>query len=289
MTTPNILKDTTPIPDGSDPTLVRSVITDAWGLYFAQGGVVMAAALRAMDLVLARDDLRLASASAVFCRPVACGPVETRVQVLRSGRRGAQVHGALRDQTAPEDAVSVAVNAVFTDPTIEGPELAPLVCPPELREVPADETAASSIPDNDFPLGFLDNTEWHVAVRPEAEPQRTTQPAPEVLPRLAMWFRFTDPPAAPGESWQPALLPIPGDALGSALVVALGGGTRPVGSVSLQMDLQVHAPISGSWIGIDSTCTHIGNGLASGVLQLWSDAGVHVATVSQTAMLRSLT
>src|SRR6476660_9338810 len=98
MTTPNILIDTTPIVAEDRPALARSVITDAWGLHFAQGGVVMAASLRAMDAVLGRHDLSLASASATFCRPVACGPVETTVNVLRSGRRGAQVYGTLRDR-----------------------------------------------------------------------------------------------------------------------------------------------------------------------------------------------
>jgi acyl-CoA thioesterase len=280
MTTPHILTDTSPLLDPDRPTMARAVITDAWGLYFAQGGVVMAAALRAMGLVLARDDLGLASASATFCRPVVCGPVETEVRVLRSGRRGAQVQGSLRDETASEGEVSVAVSAVFTDPALPGPVVTPLPRPTELLSPPpADADRAEAAMGNEYPLGFLDNTEWQVAAEPSAE---------EPLPRLAAWFRFRNPPAAPGAEWNPALLPIPGDSLGSALVVALGGGDTPVGSVSLQIDLQVHAPVRGTWIGIDSTCTHVGNGLASGVLHLWTETGDHVATVTQTAMLRSL-
>ena len=281
MTSPNILTDTTPVLDDADPTLPRSIITDAWGLFFAQGGVVMAAALRAMDAVLDREDLALASASAVFCRPVACGPVVTRVDVLRSGRRGAQVQGSLRDSTAPEGAVSVAVNAVFTDPTLPGPALSPLPRPVELGEPP--DGRAERTYDNRFPLGFLDNTEWHVASGAGA-----TSTAHDAVPRQALWFRFSAPPAPEGEEWNPALLPIPGDALGSALVTALGGGDTPVGSVSLQLDVQVHAPISGTWVGIDSWCTQIGSGLATGVVHLWSEAGTHVATLNQTAMLRGL-
>lgn len=280
MTAPNIFTDTTPRLDPGTPTLVHSVITDAWGLYFAQGGVVMAAALRAMALVLDRDDLALASASAVFCRPVACGPVETRVKVLRSGRRGAQVQGSLSDQTATGGAVSVAVSAVFTDPTMAGPRLAPLPRPVELDDPPYGSDV--EVHENDFPLGFLDNTQWHVAAGSDRSPV-----SDDPVPRLALWFRFTEPPAAVGEHWEPALLPIPGDSLGSALVVALGGGDTPVGSVSLQLDLQVLAPLSGNWVGIDSICTHVGDGLANGVVHLWSAAGDHVATLTQTAMLRS--
>lgn len=286
MATPNILTDTTPVIDEATPTLARSIITDAWGLFFAQGGVVMAAALRAMDAVLDRPDLDLTSASAVFCRPVACGPVQTEVDVLRSGRRGAQVQGSLRDSTAPEGAVSVAVNAVFTDRTMPGPKLAPLPRPVELGEPPVEAQDRSY--DNEFPLGFLDNTEWHVASGGGRGAAAESARADEVVPRQALWFRFTAPPAPSGTDWNPALLPIPGDALGSALVVALGGGDQPVGSVSLQLDVQVLAPIRGTWVGIDSSCTHIGSGLTTGIAHLWSENGTHVATLTQTAMLRGL-
>lgn len=287
MTAPNILTDTTPVLDTEEPTLARSVITDAWGLYFAQGGVVMAAALRAMEAVLDRPDLRLASASATFCRPVACGPVTTTVEVLRNGRRGAQVHGALRDP-GDEGGTNVVVTAVFTDPSMPGPTLTPLPRPVELRDAPPSDVPPVPL-EVDYPLGFLDNTEWQTATGSDSSGGGAAGPAggDDPVPRLAVWFRFTDPPAPEGTDWDPALLPIPGDALGSALVVALGGGDSPVGSVSLQIGIEVFAPMRGTWIGIDSTCINIANGLASGVAHLWSDDGVHVATVSQTAMLRS--
>lgn len=292
MTAPNILTDTTPVLDRDEPTVAHSVITDAWGLYFAQGGVVMAAALRAMEAVLDRPDLRLASASATFCRPVACGPVTTSVEVLRNGRRGAQVHGALRDpgtgggparasDPGKDSGTNVVVTAVFTDPSMPGPTLTPLPRPAELRDAPPSDVPPVRI-EVDYPLGFLDNTEWQTATGSDA-----AAVAEDPVPRLAVWFRFTDPPAVGDTAWDPALLPIPGDALGSALVVALGGGDSPVGSVSLQIGIEVFAPMRGTWIGIDSTCIHVANGLASGVAHLWSEDGVHVATLTQTAMLRS--
>jgi acyl-CoA thioesterase len=243
----------------------------------------MAAALRAMEAVLDRPDLRLASASATFCRPVACGPVTTTVDVLRSGRRGAQVHGVLRDP-GDDGGANVVVTAVFTDPALDGPTLTPLSRPVELLDAPPADAPPTRL-EGEYPLGFLDNTEWQTATGTTGA---DSSPAEAEVPRLALWFRFTDPPAAPGEDWDPALLPIPGDALGSALVVALGGGNQPVGSVSLQINIEVIAPLSGSWVGIDSTCTNVSNGLATGILHLWSEAGQHVATVTQTAMLRSM-
>lgn len=285
MTTPNILADTTPVRDAERPDLVHSIITDAWGLYYAQGGVVMAAAIRAMELVLGRDDLTLASASATFCRPVACGPVTTVVDVLRNGRRGAQVHATLSDQTAPEGEASVVITAVFTNPEMAGPSLSLMRRPDELAVPPPVDLEPEPF-ETDFPLGFLDNTQWQHASEADAlDPSDDPDAGPRA--NLAVWFRFTDPPAGDDVDWDPALLPIPGDALGTALSVALAGGDEPVGSVSLQIGLQVFAPMRGTWIGVDSWCTHVGNGLANGPVQLWSDQGVHVATVTQTAMLRS--
>jgi len=282
MSAPNILTDTAPVLDRDQPTVVRSVITDAWGLYFAQGGVVMTAALRAMEAVLDRPDLRLASASATFCRPVACGPVTTTVEVLRSGRRGAQVHGELRVPSEDDGGTNVVVTAVFTDPSLDGPTLTPMPRPAELLHAPLADVAPEPMAA-DYPLGFLDNTEWQTATGSGGRVAGDEQ-----VPRLAVWFRFSDPPAPAGVAWDPALLPIPGDALGSALVVALGGGDSPVGSVSLQIGIELFAPLRGTWIGVDSTCINVSNGLASGILHLWSETGEHVATVTQTAMLRSL-
>ena len=105
---------------------------------------------------------------------------------------------------------------------------------------------------------------------------------------MPVWFRFTDPPAPPNEHWHPALLCIPGDSLGTALTVALGSGDRPIGSVSLQISIDICAPTRGTWIGIDSTCTDVSNGLASGVLYMWSEDATFVASVTQRALLRSL-
>lgn len=192
---PNIFTDTTPVVDPSDPNSPTCVITDAWGLVYAQGGVVMAAALRAIETVLDRPDLTLASASATFCRPVACGPVTTEVEVLRSGRRGAQVHATLRDQHSTDGGANVVLTAVFTDPELEGPRSSPLERPVELSEPPGDAVESAVPADDRFELGFLDNTVWHLAASPAHADAPVVAGSP--VPRLALWFRFTDPPAPP--------------------------------------------------------------------------------------------
>ena len=76
---------------------------------------------------------------------VACGPVTTEVEVLRSGRRGAQVHATLRDQHSTDGGANVVLTAVFTDPELEGPRLSPLERPVELSEPPGDVVGHRSL------------------------------------------------------------------------------------------------------------------------------------------------
>ena len=66
---------------------VEANVAEAWGIVHAHGGVVMAAMLHAAELALGRTDFRMTSASAMFCRPVPCGPVMVDVDILRNGRR----------------------------------------------------------------------------------------------------------------------------------------------------------------------------------------------------------
>jgi hypothetical protein len=208
--------------------------------------------------------------------------VATRVEVLRNGRRGAQVFGALRDATAPPDASNVAVTAVFTDLMLDG--LSPLRRP-AVFGAPPEVTPVVQRPDSvlDYPLGFLDNTEWQVAATDTAgaddtggllrgsrcgsgSPTRRRLPVGRGIRRSS---RF------PATRWARRWCQR------SATELAPSAASR-------SRSRCICSARRGTWIGIDSTCTNVGNGLANGVLHLWSETGEHIATVTQTAMLRSL-
>ncbi len=280
----DLLRSMTPTIHPSQPNRASSVIEDAWGLVFAQGGVVMAAMLRAAEDVLARDDLRLRATSAVFCRPVPCGSVISDVDVVRNGRSGAQV--AIRLTTEPSDPLgkgdhgpNAVATAVFTADDPSRPPQVGLEVPAGLVTPPADTTnafggpATGGLGGEDHGMNFLRQTLWSPSEIQADDPMR----------RL-VWFRFLSTPLVADGSWEPSALLVPGDALGLAFPAELHTGG--VSSVSLQISAQFFGPARGDWIGIDSTCFHLSGVTASGLTNLWDEQGELVASVTQTAMLR---
>jgi acyl-CoA thioesterase len=257
---------------------VEAEIGEAWGIVYAQGGVVMAAMMRAAELVLARDELRLSSAAATFCRPVPCGPVMIEVDVLRSGRNGAQVHATLRCAGDDDPAPNAVATVVCTAEATGWPEATGLVRPSWLATLPDDRSARLGTgPDGRPATSFYRETDWREAAARHEDPMR----------RLA-WFSFTEPPLRSDGTWVPAMLAVPGDALGLAAVPPVSAVMGLLTAPSLQMAIELCAPARGRWLGIDSRCHHTHGALASGVATLWNADGSLVATVSQSAILRRL-
>lgn len=283
----DLLLSMVPTIDPDRPRRAHSVIEDAWGLVFAQGGVVIAAMLRAAEDVLAREDLRLRATSAVFCRPVPCGPVVSDVEIVRNGRSGAQVEVRLNTDADDADAgeagkgPNAVATAVFTSDDPERPPQVGIVVPPGLKTPPAEGAPAfGGMSGDDHGMNFLRQTLWS-----PAEEQPAPEPGQAEALRRWVWFRFLHTPLVADGTWEPSALLVPGDALGLAFPASVHG-SGGVSSVSLQISAQFFGPARGSWIGIDSTCFHISGMTASGLTNLWDEHGELVASVTQTAMLR---
>src|SRR5262245_53278467 len=90
-------RDTQLVAHPDRPGWFLGSIPDAWKVIYAFGGVSMAVALRGIEEALARPDLDLLTANAVFTAPVRCGPVEVEGRVLRSGKTAAQGMALLRN------------------------------------------------------------------------------------------------------------------------------------------------------------------------------------------------
>ena len=106
---------------------------------------------------------------------------------------------------------------------------------------------------------------------------------------IASPFALEDCPGGRGDgTWVPAMLAVPGDALGLAAVPPVTAIMGPLTSPSLQISIEFAAPARGEWIGIDSRCHHCEGAIASGVATLWSADGTLVATVGQSALLRRI-
>lgn len=261
----------------TQPGVVEGVIDERWSIYFVHGGVVMASLMHAATLGLGRPDLRLASTSAVFCRPVPTGPVRLDVTVLRSGRSGAQVRSSLYADDA-EPGPNAEALSVFVD---EREGLVSLVGPTIPLDVGDPPSAGDTWdrPDTSHrpTAGFFESSEWRLS------PVQATDPM-----RRCAWFRFTESVAGVDGLWPTPALAVPGDALGLAAVPAAAGTMGAVIAPSLQIDMQVVGPIRGEWIGVDSQCHRVVGGVTSGHATLWAEDGSLVATVSQTALLRPI-
>ena len=262
---------------------LTAVIDDDWGIVYSQGGVVFAAMLRAAEQTLDRPDLVPVSTNATFIRPVRCGPIAITVDVLRSGRNGAQtritVHDpADEDPTPNVQATLVCATSDATFPTFDG------LTTPFTTNVPGPENCPRLGTDHDDrpTMPFFRRTDW-----------RDATPADSFLHKR-LWFSFSDEPDSPvhglgpTDAWDFALLPIPGDALGMAGGPSATEVVGPLTSPTLELSLQFASPARGQWIGVESQCNRSAGGLISGVASLWNTDGSLIATAVQTAMLRRL-
>ena len=86
----DVMADTTPRPVPGIPGRYELTISDNYRIFYAFGGITMAAALRAATTELDRPDLEPVVADSTYCQAIPCGPVAVQVEVLRQGRNGSQ-------------------------------------------------------------------------------------------------------------------------------------------------------------------------------------------------------
>lgn len=275
--------NTAPLDTLHPTTHLTAHIDDDWGIVFSQGGVVFATMLRAAEQTLNRPDLRPATSNATFLRPIRCGPISLVVEVLRSGRNGAQVritaHDPADDDPTPNaQATLVCATHDDTFPTLTG-----LKFPfDECTDTPQGAPRLATDQDGRPTMPFFRRTDW-----------RDVTPPNSVLHKQA-WFRFSDEPESPvhglgpDDPWDFALLPIPGDALGMAGGPSATEVVGPLTSPTLELSMQFVSPARGTWIGIDSHCDSSSGGIISGKTTLWNADGSLIGTAMQTAMLRRL-
>ena len=277
----DLLRDTTLEPDPDRPGRYLGAIPEAWKVMYAFGGVTMTAALRAMEAHLARPDLQLVTANAIFCAPVHCGPVAVDVEVLRNGRTAAQVGSNLF--VPGTDGVALRTHGVFGKPhdtdlafrDIEFPDDVP---PPSECEPPPPRP-----PDDPWPeINFHQQTEWLPAL-PFAD---WSEPRKGGEARFAAWTRLLVQPHRPDGSYDMLALAVPSDSIGPAIGQGLGTMGRHFMSLSLEIGIRFIRPPEGPWVLQHMRCWHCGDGYATGPTELWDAHGNLLAIAQQTAHLR---
>src|SRR4051812_41297458 len=161
----DFVADSQSTPRIGEPGRYDGVIPLAWQIVDVFGGMTMSVALRAMQDELARPELRLISANSMFVDRVPCGPLTIDVDVLRSGKRIAQVASRLR--TGSNDGVALHTHAVFgvdhdQEHALQDVQF-PDVPPPEECDVPPPQPDEEG---DDRPWGhinFHDQNDWRPA------------------------------------------------------------------------------------------------------------------------------
>ena len=266
----DLRSDTKLTPDPSRPGRLLGNIPEGWKVVYVFGGVSMYAALRAMHEALDRPDLELVTANAIFIAPVPPGPVMVDVEVLRNGRRAAQVAADVR--VPGVEGVALRAHGVFGaahDTEFMHQEVV-------FPEVPLPGDIA--MPDLARPAPFErplfhQQTDWR-PVTPLDDAGRG---------QFLSWVRLIE-----GEPDR-LTLAVHGDVIGPAIGRALRADlseTEMLMSLSLEIGIRfVRAPAT-QWVLQEIEAWHIGEGYATGPARLWDEDGNLCAIASQTAHLR---
>ena len=195
----------------------------------------MATMLRSCPAHPRGRESELTNATATFCRPVPCGPVTIDVEVLRSGRTGAQVHTTLRRRgrrrPVPERGRHHRVRAdVHAGRPTGRASPAPGGRRPRPRRTPRgpapiDRRAA-------LLTNFFDQTDWRVPL-PTSPPKRCAS---------SPGSRSASTPLRPTAPGCPRCSPCPRRCSGLSVVSEVAEMMGPLTAPSLQIGLQLCAP-----------------------------------------------
>ena len=272
----------TPMGDGR----YSASIPDAWRVMYAFGGVSMAVAVRAIATELARDDLDLLSAHALFCAPVPCTDVEASAEVLRSGRSAAQGRADLF--VAGSDEVAIAATATFGRFDASPVAYVDTTLPPEAGRPEDHEPPPPRDPEDPFPeLPFHHQTDWRPAVGTrwwDDDDRAAWTPGPA---RAGSWMRLVREPLLPDGTFDPVALCVPGDTLGLAIGQHLGPAEEQhFFNITLELTLQVFARQTSAWVFQHVTAPAVGGGFGWGSVELFGEDGTLLAIADQRARLR---
>lgn len=266
----DIRTDTALTRDPSVPGRFQADLPDAWKVMYIFGGVSMYAALRAMEEQLDREELSLVTANAIFLAPVAPGPITIDVEVLRDGRRAAQVAADLRVPGGESPALRVhGVFGVAHDLDLAHQDV-------RFPEVPRPEHIPPPDMNRPNPFGeinFHQQTDWK-PVTSFDDPGKG---------QFMSWVRLHE--GAP----HLLALAVHGDVLGPAVGRAIGPQEHPFMVLSLEIGIRFVQPPVTNWVLQEIEAWHIGDGYATGPARLWDEDGNLCAIATQTAHLRTFT
>ncbi len=253
-------------PSQSRPGLYLGRIDESWNLRpLPQGGVVTALAARTMSTELADAGQELRSLHTTFVAPVAHGPVEVEVEILRRGRSMSHVRAEVRNTGSVHGHVTTAV---FGSPR-RGFEFTDLEPPSGF--IPLGEARSFREPLPAGVEGFPPNPFWDSRV--EGRGALGHAPWDDYVPgraEHASWYRLDDAPIADDGTLDPLALIVCADTMPGAVAEKIGPD-RGQGWFGPSVDLTFHLldDCRSEWVLAHNRARHAGDGYASVDMALW--------------------
>lgn len=279
----DLAADTAVKPLLSTPGLYTADLPDSWDFTGPSGGVLMTAALRAMQAQLDDAGLRPLSATGVFCAPVSPGPLEIRVEVLRAGGTAAQVRASLASVARPGPGLEML--ATFARGR-SGPDMQGVGFP----RVPMPEDAEDISEELCRPVGalrsmrFFRNLEVRLALGHRWwTPDRQPGPA-----HCARWFRYRKPQRDRRGMLDPFAIPPLTDTMPAAVWQALGPEQPLMHAPSLDLTVHFVEDTGAEWLLASALARRARRGHATAEIEIWSQDRRLVAYGTQTMTFRAL-
>jgi acyl-CoA thioesterase len=241
-------------------------IDESWSLRpLPQGGIVTALVARAMATELAQPGQRLRTLHTTFVAPVAQGPVEVDVEVLRRGRSMSHVRAEVRNPSSEHGHLTTAV---FGSPR-RGFEFTDLSAPTGFVPLADARSFRDPVPPGAEP--FPPTPFWDY--RLEGRAALGHAPWEEYVPdraEHATWYRLDEPPLDDLGELDPLALIVYADTMPGAVAEKLGPSGRR-GWFGPSVDLTVHLvdTCRSEWVLAHNRARHAGDGYASIDMALW--------------------
>jgi acyl-CoA thioesterase len=275
----DLARDTAIEPIAKVPGHYVANFPPSWNYIYPCGGALMTVALRAMTRELAMPEMRLLSATTVFCQPIMAGELIVRVDVLRRGETAAQIRASLTGKEYRGPGLEVIATFAKDRP---GPDVLGI----EMPKVPAP-TQCTPVGDKLFPEGkvpfpFYRNVDVAQAIgQPMVGAAWDGGEA-----HAAFWYRYRVDQRDDRGEFDPLAIPPIADTMPGALHRRLGPQHPRFLAPSLDLTVFFLAPTRSSWALVETRCERALGGVAVCSANIWDEGGALIARAAQSMTLR---
>lgn len=254
-------------------------LPDRWNFVVPQGGVVMAAALRAQAAELGQPELRPVSVTGMFCSPVPAGRLGIDVTMLRRGRAAAQMRAEVTAESVGELGIEMIATMALdrTGPEVTDCQFPDMPMPDQAELVTIEE---EHNPHSRWPFfrGF--------EVRMAYGAKWWTKDWEAGRARHARWFRYRRPPRDSAGNLERYAIPALTDVMPAALLNYLGPHGERFRAPSLDLTVYFLEDSPCDWFLVSSYARRARAGYATAEVEVWSEDKRLIAIGTQMMMLR---